>query len=404
MLNWDLILFLAFILIMALLIIRDRKKVKREGIILIRRTKKGRDFVDKVAKRNPRLWNILSIIGIAVAIPALVLVSAFLINNTYGIVSGTVKEGGVRLLLPGPVSAPVLGPAVFIVPWWIWVIGVMSVMIPHEFSHGIMCRLEKIRILSVGWILFLIIPGAFVEPDEKQLKKARRSTRLKVYAAGSFANIALAFIIILLFTAIFSILFTPAGVYFQTVENSTANLTGMSGSIIEMDNQKIVSPDDISAILLNHKPGDTIEVKTTQSNYMVPYMSLFGSNLSDFFAPKPAIVTDLNNIHNYTVTLAEHPDEKDRAYLGISTSDKPTYLLGVDPQLYLSISMLLIWIFIFNLGIGLVNLLPIKPLDGGLVFEVIAEKFSRRSAVIVKAVSGIMLALLIFNLIGPLFI
>jgi len=403
MLNWDLILFLAFILIMALLILKDRKKVKREGIILIRRTKKGRDFIDRVAKRNPRLWNILSIIGIAVAIPALVLVSIFFINNAYGIVSGTVKEGGVRLLLPGPVSAPLLGPAVFIVPWWIWVIGVMSVMLPHEFSHGIMCRLEKIRIQSVGWLLLFIIPGAFVEPDEAQLKKSKRSTRLKVYAAGSFANIAFAFIIVLLFTALFTILFTPAGVYFQTVENSTANLTGMSGSIIEMDNQRIVSPNDISAILSEHKPGDTIEVKTTQSNYMVPYMYISGS-AAELIAPKPAIVTDLSDIHIYKVTLTERPDEKGKAYLGISTSDKPTYLLGVDPQLYLSISMLLIWIFIFNLGIGLVNLLPIKPLDGGLVFEVIAEKFSRRSAIIVKAVSGIMLTLLIFNLIGPLFI
>jgi membrane-associated protease RseP (regulator of RpoE activity) len=290
------------------------------------------------------------------------------------------------------------------VPWWIWVIGVMSVMIPHEFSHGIMCRLEKIRIQSVGWLLLFIIPGAFVEPDEKQLKKSKRSTRLKVYAAGSFANIAFAFIIVLLFTALFPVLFTPAGVYFQTIENSTANLTGMSGSIIEMDNQKVTNPNDISSILSKHKPGDTIEVKTTQSNYMVPYMYLSGSSATELIAPKPAIVTDLNDTHIYRVTLTENPNEKGKAFLGISASDKPTYLLSVDPQFYLNISLIFIWIYIFNLGIGLVNLLPIKPLDGGLVFEVIAEKFSRRSAVIVKAVSGIMLAFLVFNLIGPLFI
>jgi membrane-associated protease RseP (regulator of RpoE activity) len=34
-----------------------------------------------------------------------------------------------------------------------------------------MSRVEKIRVKSAGLLLVLVLPGAFVEPDEKQLKK-----------------------------------------------------------------------------------------------------------------------------------------------------------------------------------------------------------------------------------------
>lgn len=404
MLGTDWILFVSFILIIAVIMFRDRKNVKREGFMLIRRTKKGRTFIDDVVKRNMRFWKVFYTVGIAVAIPSLVFVSIFLVSNSYGIISGTSEENGVRLLLPGPVSSPVIAPGVFVVPWWIWVIGIFSVMIPHEFSHGIACRLDKIRIKSVGWVLFFIIPGAFVEPDEKQLEKAKKSTRLKMYAAGSFANIVVAFFIIMLFTASFPLLFAPAGVYFQPIEGTPANQTGMTGTLIEIDNQRVITPDDISEILSGHKPGDIIEIKTADETYLVPYMHPSGAGAAEFIAPKAAIVTTFNKINTYTINLTNNPEDVNRAYIGINIADKPVYYSKIDPLLYINIAMVFIWIYIFNLGIGLVNLLPIKPLDGGYVFEILAQQFSKRSATIVKTVSSIMIAMLIFNLIGPILI
>ena len=103
--SFDLAAFVIFILIVAFLVYRDRKKVKLQGIVLIRRTKKGRTFIDRIAKRNPEFWKRMSVIGIAVAIPSLVFVSVFLFTNSLNIIEGG-EESGVKFLLPGPVSAP----------------------------------------------------------------------------------------------------------------------------------------------------------------------------------------------------------------------------------------------------------------------------------------------------------
>jgi membrane-associated protease RseP (regulator of RpoE activity) len=66
--------------------------------------------------------------------------------------------------------------------------------------------------------------------------------------------------------------------------------------------------------------------------------------------------------------------------------------------------MLMLWIFVFSLGVGIVNILPIKPLDGGLLFEEIVGHFTNRTKYLVRAVSGGMLLVLLFNLIGPVII
>ncbi|MEK6887502.1 MAG: hypothetical protein AABX14_01000, partial [Candidatus Aenigmatarchaeota archaeon] len=160
-LSTDIALFAGFIVVIALLIYSDRKKVKREGIVIIRRTQKGRNFINNVAKSHVRFWRILSVIGIVVAIILMVVGSLVLITQAIAVIEGA-KGGGVKLLLPGPVSAPVNAPGVFVVPWWIWVIGIAVVIIPHEFMHGIMCRIDGVKIKSVGWLLLIIIPGAFV--------------------------------------------------------------------------------------------------------------------------------------------------------------------------------------------------------------------------------------------------
>ena len=73
---------------------------------------------------------------------------------------------------------------------------------------------------------------------------------------------------------------------------------------------------------------------------------------------------------------------------------------------YLNLYMLLLWIYIFSIGIGLINFLPMKPLDGGLVFEKLVGKYTKKKHTkwIVKIISTAMLLLLLFNIIGPFFL
>ena len=397
----DLIAFIAFILVLALLIYKDRKKAKLEGIILIRRTKKGRNFIDRVAKSHSTFWNIIFSAGMVLSIPIIIIISFYLINSAAIILSGQSELGGAGVLLPGPVSAPVIVPGLFIVPWWIWVIGVFSVMVPHEFSHGIVCRLKNIPIKSVGWLLFLFIPGAFVEPDENKLKKEKKSTKIKVYAAGSFANIMLAFTMLIVLSLFIVFTFSPSGMFiYETVPGSPANLSGLSGTILEINGNPISTLDDADKLFDELQPGDTIRIKTTQNTYMVPVINFQGGDLIDFIRPNLIVVSNANETQIKSIILAKN-NETGESFLGINGVQSYSSTLNIEQ--YFTIATLLIWIYIFNLGIGLLNLLPIKPLDGGLIVETLAGK-SKTKLKIVKYISIAMLLILLFNIIGPIFL
>lgn len=397
LISFDLGAFFVFVLILAALIFRDRKKVKLEGILFIRRTKKGRDFIDRTAKRSPRFWNTLAVLGVIIGIPLLIIGSVFIASQAIGVAQSG-AEGGVRLLLPGPVSSPINAPGIFVVPWWIWVIGIAVVIIPHEFMHGIVCRLHKIPIKSVGWILLVIIPGAFVEPDEAKLKKAKKSVRMKVYAAGSFANMIVAAIVILIFVFSFPMNFQPGGVFVNTAEGGPANEAGLQGMIIAVDGQEIQNLRDIQLSLQGRKPGETVTVTTAGPNLLVPK---FGG--AGIIIPEPVAATDRSEINEYTITLTEHPENPEIGYAGIFVSMEGYEYTGDSLEGYNMVFTVLLWIFVFSFGIGLVNLLPIKPLDGGLLFEeIVGDRSGARHAVI--GMSLVMVALIIFNLIGPIFV
>src|SRR3989338_7210429 len=99
MISTDLALFIVFIAIVAALLYKDRKKVKLQGIMFIRRTQKGKNVIDKITKFSPRFWHYLGILGIIICIPVLILGTLYLLGNSIAIAQGVQKEG-VRLVLP----------------------------------------------------------------------------------------------------------------------------------------------------------------------------------------------------------------------------------------------------------------------------------------------------------------
>ena len=79
----------------------------------------------------------------------------------------------VQIVLPG-VDLP--GQAIY-VPIVYGIIGLCTVLVVHEFGHGIIARVEGVRIKSIGLALFAVIPGAFVEPDEEDVEKVNKKAR-----------------------------------------------------------------------------------------------------------------------------------------------------------------------------------------------------------------------------------
>ena len=387
----DLGLFIAFIAVVAALLYRDRRKVKLQGVMFIRRTQKGIDFIHSITDPMPRFWNFLGTLGIIICIPALIIGSLFLAGNAVAITQG-VQQEGVRLVLPAPTGEANIQPGFLFLPWWIWLIGILSVVVPHELFHGIMCRTERIRIKSVGWVLLAIIPGAFVEPDEKQLKKARRSVKLKVYAAGSFANLLIAGIMLLVMLFSFNVLFQPSGAAFVANETSVFG-KNLSGFILSIDGNEIKNTQEFRRILAQYNPGDTVSIVVAENVRFMPRI-----NTANFVTGVGMV--DQSNVTVYQVILQERPDSGG-PYLGVLVPQVD----GVKRNdASFSLYSLFFWVFVLNFGIGIVNILPIKPLDGGLFFEEIVGRFTKNTKMVVKSVSIFVAALLIFNLLGPVFL
>ena len=395
----EMLAFGAFIIALGTLIFKDRSKVRFEGLAFIRRTDRANRFIDQTAKRHPTFWRTLSIAGIVVAIPVMAIGSVYMLVTAVDVATGRLATGGAGIVLPGPVSAPFAAPGVFVVPWWIWIIGIACVIIPHEFFHGIMFRLQHIRVKSVGWVVFLVLPGAFVEPDDNQLKRSARSTKLKAFAAGSFANLLIAFIIAVALSI--GTMAAPAsdqaGIFFQQVEDSPAAQYNITGAITALNGVPVHTQAELGAQLERYAPGDTVTVTTRsiEGNASVKFTGAY-----DFIIPAAGVYARLGQEKNYVVALAAHPQTGD-AFLGVTNV---LQVHSTDGGLAPEFINLLVWIYVFSFGIGLVNLLPLKPLDGGLLFEEIIQPYTRHTKTIVRTVSVAMLLLLLFNIFGVFFI
>ena len=204
--------------------------------VIMWKTQRLRGFISRINKLSPRFWRWYMNVGIIVAFGAMIFI-------TYTIVSTlpTVFEApSVSIVIPG-VDIP--GSQIY-VPFVYGLIGLATVLVVHEFSHGVQAVGEKIPIKSIGLLLFAILPGAFVEPDEDKLKEAKRTSRLRVYAAGSIANVSLA-VIALLLVSLFSggipLFFEEDGIAIdRIVSDSPSDGVLKEGMVLQaIDNHKI---------------------------------------------------------------------------------------------------------------------------------------------------------------------
>jgi membrane-associated protease RseP (regulator of RpoE activity) len=356
-----------FFAILGILIYKDRKNIDFKYILIMRRTKKFRNFIDKVAKKSPLLWKIIGTIAFAVCF-------FYMIQGVYLL---WIFQPAIQFVLPTPTATGAAGPGYILIPFWFWMIIIASILVPHEFSHGVMARAEKIKLKSVGLLLLAIFPGAFVEPDEKEVKKAKTLTKLRIFSMGSFANFVVSFIIFYLILYVIWPLSISPGIFLLNVtDSSPAQLAGLEpGMILTEANGKQIIPtyteylngtsylhDEIGDV----KPNQTISIKSNGNYYNVKL--------------------DFNETANKT-------------YMGIIYRPifkiSPEFLLG-------GLIPLLTMISFFSLAVGIVNILPIYPLDGGLIVQAIADRFAKKkSKQIVTTITALTLMIMIYSFLKP---
>ncbi len=344
---------------------------------LMWKTKRLRGFINRLANLSPRFWRWFMNIGMVISFGAMAVMTYMILSS----LSTITQTPSVSLVIPG-VEIP--GSPIFI-PFVYGIIGLATVIIIHEFSHGILARVEKINIKSIGLLLFAVLPGAFVEPDEEDMEKAERSSRMRVYAAGSMANISLFVVAFLLTTAISGYVipetFHETGIGIErVVSGAPADNILAPGMVIESVNGKSVSDSkSYSSAVATLKPGEMVNVTTDKGNY--------------------------------NFTAGKNPNNASVGYMGVQGVKNYEILPAVVdtygnqlPWIWFPLLEMLTWISFLNLAVGLFNLLPMKPLDGGhLLEELLSFKLSEDIVKpIITFVSWFMIFIIAISLIAGL--
>ncbi|ABK76704.1 membrane-associated Zn-dependent protease [Cenarchaeum symbiosum A] len=245
------------------------------------------------------------------------------------------------------------------------------VLIMHEGAHGIVATLERIKIKTGGFAIFIAMFAGFVEPDEEEFNKAKKISKLRVIGAGATSNVLFSLFlgIILLTNPLFAIIMpepilgafyeSPDGVLvLSLIEGSGAEQAGVlpNDVITGIGDDPVNTAADLQLIGL--EPGETVDVSIMRD----------GTALT------------------IPVVVMESPDEPGRGLIGVlrdnSFAYQPIYdfIKWDNPQ----VSLFLLWLWMISFFIGIINMLPLPILDGGkFIHSIIDKKISEKSVGIV---------------------
>ncbi|MEK0381791.1 MAG: site-2 protease family protein [Nitrosopumilus sp.] len=298
----------------------------------------------------------------------------FLLNNVSNYFVEPSEFSELTVLIPGVTLTSSASIAYFL-------LSIPIVLVIHEGAHGIVATLEKIKIKTGGFAIFIALFAGFVEPDEEDFDKAKKISKLRVIGAGATSNVLFSFALgaILLTNPLFAIIVPepilgwmyeePDGVLILSIiEGSGAEKAGL----LPNDIITAVNEIDVKTALdfqkANIVPGDTVNVSILRS----------GEQLE------------------FPVVIMPSEDDPERGLIGImrdnSFAYKPIY--NFIEWNNLSVSMFLLWLWMISFFIGIINMLPLPILDGGkFIHSIIDKKISD------KAVNSLMWGIYAFTFV-----
>ncbi|WP_048197375.1 site-2 protease family protein [Candidatus Nitrosotenuis uzonensis] len=278
----------------------------------------------------------------------------FLIDNIAKFFDRPAEFSELTVLIPGVTLTSASSILYFL-------LSIPIVLVIHEGAHGIVATLEKIRIKTGGFAIFIAMFAGFVEPDDEEFNKAKKISKLRVIGAGATSNVifALALGALLLTNPFFAIIVPdpirgafyeiPQGVTVLSImPDSGAEKAGLAANdiITSINGVPIVTPFDFTKVKL--APGDIASVTALRD----------GTSM------------------NFQIEVMPSPDDPTKGLIGIirdnSLSYKPIYnfIEWNSPEL----SMFLLWLWMISFFIGIINMLPLPILDGGKFIHSIIDK------------------------------
>jgi len=376
--RWVILFYSAIILLV--FIFRKKFDIHHKFLAMYR-TKIGIKLMDRIGEKHRELVKILGYVGIGAGYIGLFVIVFFLLKNLVNLLTVPTATSAVSVVIPG-VKIPGSPITIPLITGWI---ALFVVILVHEFSHGVVSRAHKIPVQSSGIFFLGPLMGAFVEPEEKKLRKASDTTQYSVYAAGPWSNILLALLCLFLLTYAFApglgAMENQVGVNLAGVtEGYPAAEAGLTGGLVvtSINDQPIKNYEDFTNILGGVKPNETVNLEA--------------------------------NGTTYTFATAASPDNPTKGYLGVMASSKAATELKNDALWFKIIHVVLQWfgeLFaitgLLSFGIGLANLLPLGPVDGGRMLQVTLEKIKgvQKGNVWWRKISIATLLLLAINIFWP---
>lgn len=374
------------------LIFKKKFNIEIQGPICLWKTKRTLNIIEKLSKRK-KLWSTLADLGIvfsfgllgagfialdrekeikktilyyllfSIAALGLVINPSMMVNSTLsGAVTLATGLGGFAFLalfqqsiniltnllanqtaLPG--VAPVI-PGVDVpgsplhVPIYA-VIGLILLLIVHEWGHGIAARAEEIAVKSVGLVTLGIFPiGAFTEPDEEELKETTRRKRTRVYSIGSMMNLVTAF-------AFAVVLLLPLSMF--VVPNLQQQ------SLDNIKHLEVTGVAETSPLKGNIEPGTKIY------------------NVEEVYSVKPEEEVILDTSKGEMKATANKYGQ-----VGLNVNEKQKGTLGLWYWTQKYFTGIINWIVILNFLIGVINYLPFAIFDGARIIKDISGFYADR--------------------------
>ncbi len=284
-----------------------------------------------------------------------------------GYISGIHPSPGVGLALPGLSVGPLR------IPFVEGVIALALALLVHEGAHGVVALRHRIPLRRAGLILLGFLPiGAFVDPNDRIFERSNDRVRAAVLSAGPVANVLVA----LLFT-FFLLALSPLSAAIQNYECSYGEGARILSvpEYISVEGLQIPSP--ARSIL---KPGDVIlyvdENRIRCASQLLEVLAPFRERGED--RTVRLVVRRGGETFVASITLS-------RGYLGIQGVETD---LSSPPAWYtLAVFLLSVlgWIVFLNYMIGVVNALPLPPLDGGGIFRILFSRALRPLAALTAA-------------------
>jgi len=351
---------------LAVLLKADKHGIIAKPYYLMLKTVVFNSWIEKIGSRFRRGWLAFFDIGAAMGIGLLVFVIYSFINNAVGLFRHSSSAGPTLLIIPLP--GLTIGWDIF--PYILLAIAVL--LIPHELAHGIASVLDKVPLKSSGVFMAIFLPGGFVEIDEENLTKRKARTKLRVFAAGSFTNVATWALVLLLLVALFQP--SPTGVLVTGfTSGSPAQAQGMPqwSIITQVNNNTTPDVQHLGAYLASLAPGATVTVHLS------------------------------NPSQTLTVTTGKSETNATRAILGVQTANYVPLRYQFLPvtstyQLLTAFS----WMQLILLGVALVNMLPLFPFDGDRYLDTLLGVLGLKNTKNVRTVASVIsLGLLGSNII-----